>query len=347
MYIEIAESDWEDVIANAADKAYHTASITYKNVTLENIGFRTKGNSTLSSIINTGSTRFSFKVETDEHELMRNMGLAAPRTAFVNMYINNELYGLYTMVEQVDTAFLAQNFADASGDLYKPDDADNEGLVGHDLQWIDDDFSSYTAIELKTNKTTTDSSALLAFLEVINQGGDYTNVLDSEAILKYLAVSTAMSNLDSYQGTLAHNYYLYEKNNQFSVIPWDFNESFGTFSMGWDLVSLYIDEPTQGVLSERPLIAALLSNDEYLSAYHSYLSELIEGDFSVESMTEKVESMADLIRDSIESDPTAFYSVEEFDTSLTGDIDRIPGLLSSDSLLILSINIFMNNYLAG
>ncbi|WP_299004582.1 CotH kinase family protein [uncultured Shewanella sp.] len=367
VYIEVSESDWQDIIANAADKAYHTASITYKNVTLDNIGFRTKGNSTLSSIISTGSTRFSFKVDTDEYEsnqalfnltklnfnnnyndptymretlsydLMRGMGLPSPRTAFVNLYINNELHGLYTMVEQVDSAFLARNFNDASGDLYKPDDADNEGLVGHDLQWIDENFASYSAIELKTNKTTTDNSALMAFLKVINQGGDESSVLDSDAILKYLAISTAMSNLDSYQGTLSHNYYLYEQAGQFSVIPWDFNESFGTFSMGCDVVSLYIDEPTQGALSERPLIASLLSDEQHLATYHGYLNELIDGELSVESMTEKVADIAEMIRDAVDSDPTAFYTSEEFETGLTNDVGRTPGLLSFVAARVLNI----------
>jgi spore coat protein CotH len=47
-----------------------------------------------------------------------------------------------------------------------------------------------------------------------------------------MAVSTAWSNLDSYQGSLAHNNYLYEQDGVFSLLPWDYNESFGIFSMG-------------------------------------------------------------------------------------------------------------------
>ncbi len=351
VYITVTAEDWQDIIANAQDKEDHSATLTYKDVTLENVAFRTKGNSTLSQVAtiqegSTGYSRFSFKVDTNEYvsgqkmlnikklnfnnnyndpsymretisyNVMRELGLAAPKISFVNLYINDELHGLYTMVEQVNEEFLEENFSDSTGDLYKPDDADNEGLVGHDLVWIDAVFDSYTAIELKTNEDTTENTALMTFLDEINNGSDYNSVIDSDAMLNYLAASTVMSNLDSYQGTLSHNYYLYEQGGLFSVIPWDFNESFGTFTMGCgDVTELYIDEPTQGALSERPLIAALLSSDENLLSYHEIISELINGgDLDPAVVSASIDGFDALISTSVASDPTAFYSYSQFES---------------------------------
>ena len=359
LYVTLAESDWSDLVANSLDKIDYAASVSYKGVTLDEVAFRTKGNSTLSQVAASGSERFSFKIDTNEYvsgqkllnlkklnlnnnyndptymretisyEVMRNLGLPSPQTSFVNLYINNQLHGLYTMVEPVDGEFLENNYSDSDGDLYKPDDADNEGLVGHDLIWIDAAYDSYSAIELKSNEDVTQNNALLTFLNKINNSSDFDAVLNTDAMLRYLAASTAMSNLDSYQGTLAHNYYLYEESGAFSIIPWDFNESFGTFTMGCgDVTELYIDEPTQGALADRPLIAALLSSDENRQTYHAYLSTLIEGDLKPDNLEQTVDDIADLIRTHVENDPTAFYSMSEFETGLNSDVGQTPGLLS-------------------
>ncbi|MBT2668430.1 CotH kinase family protein [Bacillus sp. ISL-4] len=69
-------------------------------------------------------------------------------------------------------------------------------------------------------------------LDAINNGGDLEEVLDVDETLRYFAANTALVNLDHYQGTLKHNYYLYEKNGTFSMLPWDYNMSFGGFSGG-------------------------------------------------------------------------------------------------------------------
>ena len=352
IYIDIASADWQNIINNAVDKEYHTASVTYKNVTLENVAFRTKGNSTLTQVANyssgqAGYTRFSFKVDTNEYvsgqkllnmkklnfnnnlndpsymretisyEVMRNLGVPAPRTSFVKLYINNELHGLYTMVEAVDGEFLEQNFDNSDGDLYKPDNSDG-GLVGNDLVWIDNAYTSYTAIEKKSNEDITDNTALMTFLEGINSGSDASSIMNSDVMLRYLAASTAMSNLDSYQGSLAHNYYLYEEGGQFSIIPWDFNESFGTFSRGCDVRTLYIDEPTESALSERPLIETLLASNTNVSIYHDYLSELINGgDLDPQAIETKIDSIESLISTAVSEDPSAFYTHSAFEAGLT------------------------------
>jgi spore coat protein CotH len=95
-----------------------------------------------------------------------------------------------------------------------------------------DKFCRIFRVELKTNEETSDNAAFINMVNELNNGSDLESVIDVDEVLRYFAVSTALSNLDSYQGSLAHNYYIYEQDGVFSVIPWDFNESFGTFTMG-------------------------------------------------------------------------------------------------------------------
>jgi spore coat protein CotH len=149
--------------------------------------------------------------------------------------------------------------------------------------------------------------------------------------LRYMAVSVALSNLDSYHGALAHNYYIYEQDGVFSMLPWDLNESFGTFNRECNRVEireLYIDEPTSGQLSERPLIAQVFANADNLNTYHDYLWQLINGPLSSAEFAARVDQIADLIGEHVANDPTAFYSYSEFVQNQSSTVERFYGLTS-------------------
>ena len=62
-----------------------------------------------------------------------------------------------------------------------------------------------------------------------------------EKALKYIAANVALANFDSYLGNTTHNFYLYEENGRFTIIPWDMNLAFGGFGGGE--VDIY--EPTK------------------------------------------------------------------------------------------------------
>ncbi len=344
VYIQLADSDWQAILADPKAEAYKAATVTYNGVTLNNVGFRTKGNSSLNSVAQSKtSTRYSFKVDTNyyvdkqklfglkklnfnnnfsdpsymreslSYDLMSYMGLPTPRWAYVKLYINGNLNGLYTMVEQVDDAFLEKYFTNSTGDLYKP------GERSSNLSWVSNNFSDYKGMELKTNEDTSDHATFIKMVDVLNNGTDYASVLNVDEILRYFVVSTALTNLDSYQGPMLHNYYLYEENGVFSVIPWDFNMAFAGFNTGCtdaELLSFMIDEPTVSALNDRPLIAKLLANPDYLAKYHQYFEQLLSGPFSVAAMTQTIQERANLIREAVYADPTAFYTSAEFEAAL-------------------------------
>lgn len=368
VYIDIASSDWSDLLNNAVDETYYYADITFKDVTLTDVAFRAKGNSSLSAVANMNSERYSFKIDMNEYvdgqkllgmkkfvlnngyndpsylreflayELMEEMGVAAPKRAFVNLYINNQLHGLYLMVEAIDSEFLEDNFTNSEGDMYKPDG------TGSDLLWISDDFNDYEGLDVEVNENTTDHGSFINFVAELNDG-DAESVTDYDSLLRYMSVSVALSNMDSYHGTLAHNYYLYEQDDRFTLLPWDFNEAFGTFNMDCnnaDLTELYIDEPTSGDLSERPLVEKAFADLTNLDTYHDYLTTLIEGSLSETQFNQRVNEMADIIRDHVANDPTAFYGVQAFETNLTSDYSGFYGLTSFMSQRVQNIQQQLN-----
>ncbi len=181
---------------------------------------------------------------------------------------------------------------------------------------------------LKTNENSPDHSALFQLLDVLNNEPDETfpeeieKVLDVDQVLRFLAVSALIVHLDNYIG-LGHNYYLYEVDGKFTIIPWDLNMAFGTFNSGLDrdgLINFYIDEPTAGAVANYPLVSRLLSVPSYLETYHGYLEELIEGPFSEETMNSRIDEFAELIRPYVEADELKFYSTEQFEIALSEDI---------------------------
>lgn len=254
--IEIAEEDWADMLENAADEELKQADITVNGKKIENVAIRTKGNLTLRSVINSDSDRYSLKIDFDyyddtqslyglkklnlnnnysdstlmreyiSYELMEQMGLPTPAHSYMYVTVNGEERGLFLGVEAVDETFLANNYGSNNGFLFKPDG------TGSDLKYISDDMTDYTGIGLKTNKDNINQSKFVEMLDAINNGGDIEKYLDVDEMLRYFAVNTALVNLDSYQGNMKHNYYLYEQNGNFSIIPWDYNMSFGGFGAG-------------------------------------------------------------------------------------------------------------------
>jgi spore coat protein CotH len=192
---------------------------------------------------------------------------------------------------------------------------------GADLVYTDDEIDSYSQIfdNAVTSTSKSDEKRVIAALKNLNSSTDLETYVDVDEVLRYFAANTALVNLDSYVSSMKHNYYLYEEDGQISILPWDFNLAFGAYGISdaSDAVNFPIDTPVaSGVsLEERPLIGVLLENEEYTELYHAYL-EQIATEFYGESFTERITAIDALIGDYVESDPTAFYTYDEYQTAI-------------------------------
>lgn len=412
--IVMTEEDWTACQLDALAERYVMADFWFDGELIPDVAIRPKGNSSLNQVFRSGSPRLSLKVdfnffnsartfrglkkvnlnngfndptfirETLAYEVFAQMGIPTPRTAFVDLWVNDTHLGLYTMVEQVDKSFLARHFPRNDGNLYKPEmpaaylnwteaeleeqharlggtEPNNEELAeqinmgGAKLIEIIEAFqqakepagtaafalSRANAPErargdylqqagLKTNEPFADHSALLHFLDVLNTEPDDSfpeeieKVLDVDEALRFIAVAGTVGYFDSYLG-MGHNYYLYEVDGYFTIIPWDLNGAFGAFTGGMsrqNIINLYIDEPTAGPLAQRPLVDRLLSHQPYVDTYHRYLEMLLDGPFSAAAMSARIDQLADLIRPYVEADGLKFYSTADFERGLSQDIQR-------------------------
>ena len=255
--ITIDEEDWADILANPLDEEYKEASVTINGETINNVAIRTKGNSSLTSVAQSDSDRYSLKIDFDHYtsdqsfygltklnlnnnisdstqmkefvsyELMEQIGVKTPAHSYMKVTINGEYYGLMLGVEAIDETFIAKNYGTTKGYLYKPDG------TGSDLLYISDSLEAYEGIAVKMNEDSVEKSNIIPMIKSINDGTGYEEYLNTDEIIRYFAMNTALVSLDSYQGQMKHNYYLYEdENGVFSILPWDYNMSFGGFGIG-------------------------------------------------------------------------------------------------------------------
>lgn len=356
VYIDIEEDVYNLMTDNAMAEEYVMADITYNGYSFSNIGIRPKGNSSLKSVANSNSDRFSFKVDLDYYiddqnfygitklnlnnsfsdptmmaeylgyEMLAELDADASRTTYVALYINNEYKGLYLSVEHVDEAFLIEHYGNANGELYKPDMG-----IGSDLEYISDNGLDYTGL-FPENFSSYDNGAVTKLIKSIEEGYDLESIFNVDSFLKYLAMSTITVHMDSYQSGMFHNYYLYNNNGVFEWVTWDLNMIFNGFPMSGlsdeEATKFLIDEPVIGAMENYPLLEAIFKNEEYVTRYHEYMEMLIDGYLSEDNFTEKVTTTYEMIKPYVEIDPTSFYTYDQFEESLFQDTSQSLSLLS-------------------
>ncbi len=368
--IKMDSSDWEEMLENAIDETYYPCDVEINGTTFYRVGIRPKGNTSLSAIAMDPTTdRYSLKLEFDRYvdgqtcfgldklvlnnnyadatnmkealvyDMYRYLGADASLYQYARLSVNGEYWGVYLALEAVEESFLLRNYGVADGCLYKPEPAEIGGGMdgfgqngGSDLNYADDDLESYSSIweGAVTDITKSDRERVVTALKHIFSGTDPEACMDVDNLLRYMAVHVFAVNQDSLSGSMAHNYYLYEEDGRLNLLPWDYNLSFGGFTVfGLDgsnggsnnspnssngdseagnIINDAIDTPFEGT----HFFDTLLANEEYLTRYHAYLSQLVceyanGGGFA--SFYERTRSQIDEL---VETDPTAFYSYDEY-----------------------------------
>jgi len=378
--IDMSASDWQWLLDNATQEEFRSCDITIGGTTYYSVGIRPKGNSSLARVASSTSDRFSFKIKFDEYipgqtcyglralvlnnvmddatymkeylsyKLFRDMGIATPAFSYASITVNGKPWGLYLMVEVIDSSFAQRNYGTTSGNLYKPesvdvgargkfvaDQADDQpavqdgarvqgaggmrGAGGTSLVHTSDAVSDYNVLRDSAVLSTTDDQdfqKLITMMKALKDGTGIEETLDVDEVLRYFAVNTFLVNLDSYASSLKHNYYLYEQDGVFQILPWDLNLSFAGFQAGSaaGAINFPIDTPVSDTMDNSPLIASLLTVDEYKELYHSYLQQLVVQQIRSGAFETEVARVNALIAGAVKSDATAFVTYEQYQASL-------------------------------
>jgi spore coat protein CotH len=345
--LAIEDADWTAMQADPEAGDWVAADLDFGGIAVPQVAVRPFGGGSLDAAVEAGSPRYPLRVDLNRlvagqslfgkkkfeldnghgdasrlrvaltFQLFREFGVPAPQTAFADVYVNDTHIGLYTLIETIDGDFVDQ-FEDNDGDLYQPE------LPASALGDLGATYAPYAdSANIERNSNSTDHSAFLGLIGAINRGGALAEALDIDVALRYLAVNTALVNLDSYQGTGA-DYWLYADAGIFKIIPWDVNQSFGAESCGCrpaDIIGLPIEEPTCGPVADRPLIGRLFDNAMHLEEYRTLLTRFIDVPAHPDVMRATIMGLANRIRPFVEADPTAFTDAAAFEQAVAMDGD--------------------------
>ncbi|HQC40378.1 MAG TPA: CotH kinase family protein [Petrotogaceae bacterium] len=277
----------------------------------------------------------SYMKEYMSYEMFSALGVPVPGYAYASISVNGEPWGFYIANEDIDDTFVERYYDDLSKvNVYKPETMEmngedgqqpggfgRNGSTGTNLVYTDDNLSSYSGIfDYTLFETTGDDDKMKAIemMKSLSTLSDIEKHINTEEVLKYFAVNTFLVNLDSYAGSMKHNYYLLENNGLFEILPWDLHLSFGAFQMQQTsrVINFPIDAPVTDSMQNSPLISKLLEVDKYKTMYHSYLQKLIQEFIDSGKYYERIKQVSSMIDSYVKNDSMAFYTYEEYQSAL-------------------------------
>jgi hypothetical protein len=215
--------------------------------------------------------------------LFRAAGVPAPRHTYAKLAINGRYLGLFSLVEQVDRAFLKDHFGKNNrGNLYKAycgdigcatlehrvgQDGDDSGRQYADPRGADQTYRLKTNEDDPAANTFDDLAQVIRVVNGVGLGGgserfgspafreSVQGVLNVNGFLRWAGVNLLVGGWDNYFATPA-NYYLYNSGRRggekdfvqdpyFTFIPWDYDNTFGIdyFGTRWQYTDI-VDWPS-------------------------------------------------------------------------------------------------------
>lgn len=275
------------------------------------------------------------------YDMLDFAGVPTGKTAYVEIWIDivddnepGEYWGIYTMVERVDSKFVRNRLGQAKGigNLFKADAQPGEEA---DLAYYGPNIEDYpkprgeTAYHLQTNLVEADYSDIIHLCYVIDgvqyeTAQDFADALEPifnvDGYLRYLAVIFTNLNLDTYPYT-GNNFYLYNNpsTGKFEILPWDNNNSWGHFGGEFDF-PLYGESCCMGPLQWAPLFTHVFEVPQYRQDYAAYVDLLLRNWFNEQQIGRQTEKWHNLIGpyltkatgDKMYVGTSALFTVEQF-----------------------------------
>jgi len=278
-------------------------------------------------------------------DFIRRVGLPAPKSSYVKVYINEKYWGLYLMVEEIDTRFLKENFTkDSIGNLYKGEPFPTFNYEGTDTENY---FRKYMK---QTREKENDWNDLIILTRNINANHssdsaykqNLDKLLNIDPLLKIWAINNLFVNIDAYNMLFNHNFYIYNDpvTKKFHWINYDYNYGFAAWNPKYKLKDilnfniLYLPQP----LRDYPLAHMLLEENKiYRQRYLEIMQDLITKSFDESIMKKEITKHQELIKDAVKDDNLKMFTYEEFETN----VDKTIGDPNDPGAFIPGLNEFV------
>lgn len=324
LHITIDDASWAAL--EAEPKEWAPAAFRYEDEQLPLIGVRLKGNHSFRGL----DEKAAFKLKFNEYvpgtrflelegltlnnmvidtsmlrewigyRVFRELGVPAPRVGYAQVFINDELYGLYLTLEPYDDEFLARVYDDPSGNLYESDkSADLDSSIDN---WDQDEGE---------DKTRTDLAAFsaLAMLDgdaVFHDKGG----VDLPEFLTFMAGEAIVGHFDGHMG--GHNFFIYHElaADRWTYLPWSLDQALARRVSPYD--------------HDGYLAAKCLSQKPCLVDYVQTASQAVELVAAIDMQAE-VEQVIALTDQAMRDDPRKPYSASAVESARGNSLDFILG----------------------
>ncbi len=358
------DTNWDYILDSLyvlGEKDRLLADIRIDGIDYDSVGVRYKGFSSVdvNRLKNPFNIKLDYIIENQEHEGIEKLKLSnviydpsfirevlsyeiirkymyAPQANFMNLYINDTLWGLYTNVEAVNNDFLIDNFDSKYNSFFKCNPENIDIQIGGENSNLSNthgpDSMNYSPYyDIRSDNGWSD---LYSLIDLLNNSTDsINNILNVDRVLWMHALNYTLINFDSYIG-YSQNYYLYmDESSQWNPILWDLNMSLGAFRLtdasslyfnGFDISQAINMDPlthlTHFSVSPRPLLRNLLINERYRKMYIAHIRTIVEENFINQEYYIKGQDIYNLIDQYVQNDTNKFYSYNDFVINLTNQV---------------------------
>lgn len=244
-------NDWLSLRHNYLTNQYYSANITIDGETIPQAGIRSRGAGSRSGdkpglrvdvnkyvlsqefhgyktlVLDNLVQDPSYLRERLAYLVFEAMGIPSPQLSHTRLYVNDQYWGLYALIEPISKPFLKARFGEESGNLF---DYEFSGTYNFDYKGSDPALYIPIPFDPETNEDHLDSSGLIDFIRTANEAPDETFIdqissfIDVRRFLTHLAVENALAEPDGFLGNEGmNNFYLYQYGgrSRFVFIPWD------------------------------------------------------------------------------------------------------------------------------
>lgn len=361
------------------------ADIDIDGSTYYSVGVRYKGYSSVSVnyIKNPFNIKLDYVVDNQNHEGIDKIKLSnviqdpsflrevlcyevcrkympASNANYANLYIDGELWGLYTNVEAVNKEFLIENFGSKYSPFFKCNPEELSIQIGGENSNLSNSHGTDSVAYIPYYDIESDFGwrNLYHLIDTLNQFPDeIEKVLNVDRTLWMHALNYSMVNFDSYIG-YSQNYYMYlDQANQFNPIIWDLNMSFGSFRLtdasqlfynGFDIMQAQNMDPLVHhnfiSVAPRPLMTSLFQSDRNRRMYLAHIRTIIEENFMNQEYYIRAEALKAMIYQDVINDENKFYSDADFITNITDQVSLVSSICPGITQLMDARSEYLSSY---
>jgi spore coat protein H len=334
LHVTIHSQDWDDLKANPASHDHYPADVTWNGIRARNVGVRSRGSGSrlgtkpsLEVRFDRYATRQRFlglrslvvdNLATDPSMLrerlalafLARLGLPAPRTSHVRVFVNGEYAGLGALVEPIDSVFLSRTFGTA-GTLFE-------------FHWTAPFYATFPGDELDVYRTLfepRDAAGRSTFdlyepvrelFRTINEAPDATfsteveAVMDLDLFIRFMAADAVLAEWDGFLGYDGmNNVYLHRLGNHTQFLLWDKDQTFHA-----------ADYPVLAGAEENSLMRRILADATLRARFVAALETSAQAAASNGWLATEIEQAYAQVRAAAWADTTKPFSNEAFEAEI-------------------------------